>query len=166
VREGESTRDGDADGTSSEGAAGAGDGDGEGGEREYCEFTSVGVLEGWRRQGVGAHVVERLVRHATDQGFDRAYALTEAAAYLAQFGFRRVDEAALPAPLAERLAVKRETHDDAVPVVLDVARFRMPERLRERFKEAAVREEPAEDPETAEDFGIDPDTATYKYDTG
>ncbi len=134
---------------------------------EYCEFTSIGVLEGWRDQGVAAHVLERLVRHATDRGFERAYALTDEPAYLAQFGFRRVDTGELPAPLAQRLAQKRDGVDpDAVPVVLDVTRFRMPERLRERFKEAARQEPEPEDPETAEDFGIDPDSATYKYDTG
>ncbi len=145
----------------------AGDGDDGDAAEEHCEFTSIGVLEGWRRQGVGAHVLERLVRHAVDQGFDRAYALTEEPAYLAQFGFRRVDESDLPAALAARLETKRERiAPDAVPVVLDLARFRMPERLRERFKEAAEQAEPADDPETAEDFGIDPDSATYKYDTG
>jgi len=136
------------------------------GPEEYCEFTSIGVLEGWRDQGVGAHVLERLVRHATDRGFDRAYALTDEPAYLAQFGFRRTD-AELPAPLADRLARKRDgVAPDAVPVVLEVPRFRMPERLRERFKRAARQEPDPEDPETAEDFGIDPDSATYKYDTG
>jgi hypothetical protein len=42
----------------------------------------------------------------------------------------------------------------------------MPDRLRERFK-AAVEDQPDSEPEeTAEDFGIDPDEATYKYDTG
>ncbi len=134
---------------------------------EHCEFTSIGVVEGWRTQGVGAHVLERLVRHATDRGFERAYALTEEPAYLAQFGFRRTDADALPAPLAERLERKRErVAPDAVPVTLDVTRFRMPERLRERFKRAARQEPEPEDTETAEDFGIDPDSATYKYDTG
>ena len=60
---------------------------------ELCELTSIGVLEDWRGQGVGAHVVERLVRTAAD-------------------------------------------------------------------------DEPEEPQEGPEDFGIDPDEATYKYDTG
>jgi hypothetical protein len=44
----------------------------------------------------------------------------------------------------------------------------MPDELRERFKDAAETvEEPADEPEeTAEDFGIDAENATYKYDTG
>ena len=43
----------------------------------------------------------------------------------------------------------------------------MPEEYRERFKRAAeATEESAEPEESAEDFGIDPDEATYKYDTG
>ena len=142
--------------------------DGDGDEpAESCEFTSIGVLESWRRQGVGAHVLERLVRHTVDQGFDRAYALTDEPAYLAQFGFRRTDADDLPAPLADRLQRKRDgSTPDAVPVALDLDRFRMPERLRERFKQATEQSDPADDPETPEDFGIDPDTATYKYDTG
>jgi len=28
---------------------------------EVAELTSIGVLDGWRDQGVGAHVIERLV---------------------------------------------------------------------------------------------------------
>jgi len=41
----------------------------------------------------------------------------------------------------------------------------MPDRFRQAFKDA----EPTGDDEpeeSAEDFGIDPDSATYKYDTG
>jgi hypothetical protein len=44
----------------------------------------------------------------------------------------------------------------------------MPERLRERFKAAAEVEPPeeTEPEESPEDFGIDSEEATYKYDTG
>jgi hypothetical protein len=43
----------------------------------------------------------------------------------------------------------------------------MPDRLREAFKRATPREDSGDAPETnAEDFGIDPESATYKYDTG
>ena len=45
-------------------------------EGEVCELTSIGVLDGWRDQGVGAHVVERLVDGAATDGFDVVYALT------------------------------------------------------------------------------------------
>lgn len=134
---------------------------------EYCELTSIGVLTGWREQGVGAHVVERLIEHARDEQFERVYALTDEPGYLGQFGFRRIEEANLPGPLSDRLSEKRDgVASEAVPVALDVDRFRMPDRLRERFKRAAPRdpeddEEPEEGPE---DFGIDPDEATYKYD--
>jgi len=139
---------------------------GEGEEADVCELTSVGVLDGWRRQGVGAHVVERLVDHASDQGFDAMYALTGEPDYLAQFGFRAVEADALPGPLAERYAAKREGSDgEVIPMRLSVERFRMPDRLRERFKTAAE-EVDTEQEERPEDFGIDPDEATYKYDTG
>ena len=134
---------------------------------DVCELTSIGVLEGWREQGVGAHVVERLVEYAGDEGFETVYALTSAGSYLAQFGFRRIEESQLPEPLRERLADKREGVDpDAVPLEIDVDRFRMPERLREAFKRAPEGREEASTEESAEDFGIDSDSATYKYDTG
>jgi N-acetylglutamate synthase-like GNAT family acetyltransferase len=134
---------------------------------KVCEMTSVGVLDGWRNQGVGAHVVERLVTKANDEEFDRVYALTEKVRYLTQFGFRVVDDSNLPGPLRDRLEEKRNG-GDVVGLVLDVTRFRMPERLRERFKTAADQSNPVpeDDEDRPEDFGIDPDSATYKYDTG
>ncbi|WP_158057814.1 GNAT family N-acetyltransferase [Halorussus halophilus] len=136
-------------------------------EGELCELTSIGVLEDWRRQGVGAHVVERLVEHARDAGFEVVYALTSATDYLSQFGFRGIDTSKLPAKLQERLEAKRGSLDpDAVGMALAVDSFEMPPRLRERFKGAQPSEEESEPEESAEDFGIDPDRATYKYDTG
>ena len=140
------------------------------GDGELCELTSIGVLESWREQGVGAHVVERLVEHARDEGFERVYSLTSATDYLAQFGFHGVESTDLPEKLRERLDAKRGNIDpDAVGMVLDVEEFSMPERLRERFKRARPREESSdagESDEPAEDFGIDSESATYKYDTG
>ena len=134
---------------------------------DVCELTSIGVLEEWRGQGVGAHVIERLLEYAGDEGFDEVYALTGEVAYLAQFGFRRIEESQLPEPLEGRLAAKREETDpDAVPVRIDRQRFRMPDRLRESFKRATEHRDDGGEDETPEDFGSDPDTATYKYDTG
>ncbi|WP_436343814.1 GNAT family N-acetyltransferase [Natronorubrum sp. FCH18a] len=134
---------------------------------DVCELTSIGVLEGWRGQGVGAHVVERLVEYAGDQGFETVYTLTGEGSYLAQFGFRRIEESALPEPLRNRLEDKREGVDpDAVPFEIDVDEFQLPERLREAFKRAPDGRDEASDDESAEDFGIDPESATYKYDTG
>ncbi|WP_049901301.1 GNAT family N-acetyltransferase [Natrinema sp. J7-1] len=132
-----------------------------------CELTSIGVLERWRGQGVGAHIIERLVEYASDEGFETVYVLTGDGAYLAQFGFQRIEEADLPAGLQDRLADKREGIDpDAVPLAIDVAEFRMPDQLREAFKHAPEGRDEADDTESPEDFGIDPDSATYKYDTG
>jgi N-acetylglutamate synthase-like GNAT family acetyltransferase len=137
------------------------------GPAEVCELTSIGVLEDWREQGVGAHVVERLVEYAGDEGFDTVYALTGESAYLARFGFRRIDTDRLPAVLRDRLSAKRERTDpNAVPLAIDVDRFRLPDGLREAFKEATAQRTDEGDDEAAEDFGIDPETATYKYDTG
>jgi N-acetylglutamate synthase-like GNAT family acetyltransferase len=132
-----------------------------------CELTSIGVLSEWRDQGVGAHVIERLVEYAADEGFDVVYSLTGAGEYLTQFGFERIASPELPAVLQDRLETKRENiQPDAVPLRLDHEEFTVPPRFRERFKNASVGEADTEPEESAEDFGIDPDEATYKYDTG
>jgi N-acetylglutamate synthase-like GNAT family acetyltransferase len=137
-------------------------------EGDYCELTGMGVLEAWRGQGVGAHVVERLVEKAGDDGFDEVYSFALEPTYLAQFGFEPVSASELPEPLRERLDAKRRTMDDEIVAMrLPVDAFEMPARLREAFKMAvpveAGESEPEEQPE---DFGIDPESATYKYDTG
>ncbi len=135
---------------------------------EVCELTSIGVLDGWRRQGVGAHVVERLVDDAETEGLDVVYALTSSHDYLSQFGFEGLAAGDLPEPLQDRLEEKRSSIDpEAVPMYVETERFRMPDRLRERFKTAAEADPDETEPEESpEDFGIDPDDATYKYDTG
>ncbi|MUV89697.1 GNAT family N-acetyltransferase [Halapricum sp. CBA1109] len=133
---------------------------------DRCELTSIGVLEAWRGQGVGAHVVERLVRTAEAEGFDTVYTLTDQPEYLTQFGFSPVDPDSLPAVLADRLATKREAiQPEAVPMTLAVEDFEMPAKRREAFKAAEADDGDDEPTESAEDFGIDPDEATYKYDT-
>jgi len=134
-------------------------------EDDVCELTSIGVLDGWRGQGVGAHVVERLVEHARDEGFTFVYALVDEPSYLAQFGFERIGEDELPDALDARLEGKREGRPETVPMLLSVSEFVMPDRLRQRFKRAA-RDEDEEPEESPEDFGIDPENASYKYDTG
>ncbi|MFC7045077.1 GNAT family N-acetyltransferase [Halobacteriaceae archaeon GCM10025711] len=133
-----------------------------------CELTAVGTLASWRRQGVAAHVVERLTEKSRDEGFDDLYAMTSETSYLRQFGFATIDAADLPANLRPRLEEIRESVDpEAVPMVVAVDEFQMPRRLRERFKDAGEQaEEDAEPEERPEDFGIDPNSATYKYDTG
>jgi N-acetylglutamate synthase-like GNAT family acetyltransferase len=134
---------------------------------EICELTSIGVLEAWRGQGVGAHVVERLVTTARDDGFEVVYSLTGERKYLSQFGFERIEVEQLPDKLQDRLTEKQESLEpDAVPMRIEAERFRMPSHLREAFKGAHPAEEDTEPQEGPEDFGIDPDEATYKYDTG
>ncbi|WP_231184625.1 GNAT family N-acetyltransferase [Haladaptatus sp. DYF46] len=138
---------------------------------EICELTSIGVVERWRGQGVGAHVVERLIDKASDDDFEEVYALVGVPDYLAQFGFEPIETDELPPKLHDRLEAKREEIEpDAIPMVLSVSSFRMPDRLRERFKDAGPQDvEPSDEDdaeEMAEEFGIDPDEATYKYDTG
>ncbi|MFC7200077.1 GNAT family N-acetyltransferase [Halospeciosus flavus] len=133
----------------------------EGGE-SVCEITNIGVLDEWRGQGVGAHVVEALVDDAEEEGLDVVYSLTEEPDYLEQFGFERVDEADLPEKLRDRLDEERAIADGGVtPVRVAVDEFAIPRDLRGRFEGEDEGEQ-----ETAEDFGIDAESATYKYDTG
>ncbi|WP_232701105.1 GNAT family N-acetyltransferase [Halobacterium wangiae] len=127
-----------------------------------CEFTNIGVLEEYRGQGVGARLLEFLMDEAREQGFEGAYALSDEGDYLSQFGFERVDAEDLPEPLPARLDAVRDYRPNAEPFHLDFEEFAIPLRLRRRFSD----EEGTDDPETPEDFGIDPDSATYKYDTG
>ena len=137
---------------------------------EAVELTGIGVLPEWRGTGVGAHVVERLVDTAAAEEFEHVYVLTDQPTYLTQFGFEEVDDDALPASLADRRPEKRETLDGEItPLRLSTDGFEMPAGLREAFKhaEAGAGDDNAEETtESPEDFGIDPETATYKYDTG
>jgi len=132
---------------------------------EVCEITTVGVLSDHRGRGVGAHVLERLVERARDRGFETVYSLTDTGEYLEQFGFEPIPEDELPEKLARRLDEEREREADTGPYRIAVESFSMPPRLRSRFKRAGD-DVAEENEETPEDFGIDPDSATYKYDTG
>lgn len=134
----------------------------------YCELTGIGVLEAWRGQGVGAHVIERLIEKSRDEGFDTVYSITGEPNYLAQFGFEPLSGDDLPPRLQERLDRKLEEVDsESVAMELPVEAFEMPDHLREAFKDAAPREQvDSAETEPTEDFGIDTEDATYKYDTG
>ena len=136
---------------------------------EAIELTGIGVLPEWRGNGVGAHIVERLVDTAAAEGFETVYVLTDQPEYLTQFGFDPVDDDSVPPSIADRRDEKRDTlGGEIVSLRLPTDEFEMPDRFREAFKRADPADGEAEDDttESAEDFGIDPDTATYKYDTG
>jgi N-acetylglutamate synthase-like GNAT family acetyltransferase len=137
-------------------------------EGELCELTGIGVVDGWRGQGVGAHVVERLIDLAADNGFETVYSITDSDDYLRQFGFHTVEREAMPPTIADRLEQKREeVGEDVAAVAIETDAFEMPAELRQRFKAAEKGGSESEEPEeSAEDFGIDADEATYKYDTG
>ncbi|MDR5657258.1 GNAT family N-acetyltransferase [Halodesulfurarchaeum sp. HSR-GB] len=127
---------------------------------ETCELTCIGVRPDWRGQGIGAHIVERLIEMARDQGFDSVYALTPAPEYLSQFGFEAVDHP-LPSILEERLESMRTRHPDAAATHINIDEFSVPRRLKRRYEDGGEDEAVEEQPE---DFGVDPETATYKYD--
>lgn len=133
-------------------------------EAKAVEVTCIGVLPDWRGEGIGAHIVERLVEMARDQGFDVVYAFTPLADYCAQFGFAEVEVSGLPEKLQERHDWMQERYEEATAMQVGVEDVVMPPRLRRRFHDEEDSE--AEPSERPEDFGIDPDTASYKYDTG
>jgi len=137
-------------------------------EENRIELTGIGVLPEWRGRGVGAHVVERLVDTAAADGFEAVYVLTDQPEYLTQFGFEEVDTEDLPPALSDRLDEKREfLGGGVVGLRLPTDEFEMPDRFREAFKKAEPADAAAGDTEESpEDFGIDPESATYKYDTG
>lgn len=137
------------------------------GEPDVCELTGIGVLESWRGQGVGGHVIERLIAEAGDADFETVYVLTDQPEYLDQFGFVEYDRDALPDALASRIDRKQTRRSGEIAARgIDTDGFEMPPRLRDAFKNATGEADTgAEPPETASDFGIDPDSATYKYDT-
>jgi len=141
---------------------------GDEGEANRIELTGIGVLPEWRDRGVGAHVVERLVDTAAADGFETVYVLTDQPDYLTQFGFEAVATEDLPPALSDRLDEKREfLGGGVVGLRIPVDEFEMADRFREAFKKAEPADAAADDvEESAEDFGIDPDSATYKYDTG
>jgi N-acetylglutamate synthase-like GNAT family acetyltransferase len=137
---------------------------------EFCELAFVYTLPPWRQQGVGAHIIERLVAEAGDDDHETVYTFTRQPSYFTPFGFEPRDGADLPEPVRNRLEIVREERgDDVIALAVHVDEFTVPEEFRERFKTAAPADEPEAGEtveETAEDFGIDPSEATYKYDTG
>ncbi|MFB6090473.1 MAG: GNAT family N-acetyltransferase [Halobellus sp.] len=137
----------------------------------FCELAFVYTLPPWRQQGVAAHVIERLVAEAADEGYETVYTFTRQPEYFTPFGFEPRERSALPEPVAERLQrVRKERGEDVIAMAVDREEFSVPSRFRERFKNASPADSPEDGEvpveETAEDFGIDADEATYKYDTG
>ena len=135
----------------------------------FCELAFVYTLPPWRQQGVGAHVIERLVAEASDEGYETVYTFTRQPSYFTPFGFEPRETGELPDPVRNRLeTVREERGDEVIAMSVHGDDFAVPESFRDRFKEAS----PADNPEgggveeTPEDFGIDPSEATYKYDTG
>lgn len=126
-----------------------------------CEVTNLGTLPDWQGSGVAAHVLESLVENAREQEFEVVYSMTDNAEFLEQFGFEETAPDDLPSKLRERLDDIEESRGSATPMRLRVDEFEMPRYLHRRWSE-----DQDEIQETAEDFGIDPDKATYKYDTG
>lgn len=135
---------------------------------EFCELTSIGVLPEWQSQGVGAHVVERLLDVASDARFDRVYTFTACPEYFSQFGFSPISTDELPEPLVARLESVRESNTDTIAMTLLIDEFTMPNRLRERFKQASPQDRSQPDHDStetsSEDFGIDDEETSYKYD--
>jgi len=140
-------------------------------EGEFCELAFVYTLPPWRQQGVGAHVMERLVAEASDEGYETVYTFTRQPSYFTPFGFQPLETEDLPEAVATRLEAVRDARgEDVIAMAVRAAEFDVPEEFRERFKQASPADQPEDGAvsaeESAEDFGIDPSKATYKYDTG
>ena len=138
-------------------------------EGNFCELAFVYTLPPWRQQGVGAHVIERLVTEASDEGYETVYTFTRQPSYFTPFGFEPQETGELPEPVADRLTeVRDERGEEVIAMRVHADDFTVPESFRERFKQASPADNPEGDSveETPEDFGIDPSEATYKYDTG
>ena len=113
----------------------------------FCELAFVYTLPPWRQQGVGAHILERLVAEAGDDGYETVYTFTQQPAYFTPFGFEPQERADLPEPVTDRLeTVREERGDDVIALSAHADDFSIPETFRERFKSAS----PADDPEDGE----------------
>lgn len=120
---------------------------------EVAELVVVPPAQG---QGVGAHLIERALTRITDAGGSRVYVRTTQPEYFTQFGFRGVEQAAVPdcLPMAD---------EEAIVLTLEPTTFRMPDRLRQRFKRLRVENEAAMAETTAEEFDETLENASYKY---
>jgi N-acetylglutamate synthase and related acetyltransferases len=137
--------------------------------KPVCELSILYTLERWRSQGVGAHVVERLLAEAGDEDFTEMYVISDVPLYFGQFGFEATPEVDLPEPIRTRLKQKSSSdQSEFIASSISISEFQIPTRLRERFKIAepeSSSNNQAQIEETAEDFGIDPSETTYKYET-
>lgn len=131
---------------------------------DWCELTCIGVLPEWRGQGVGAHILERLIERARDLDFERVITFSPVPQYCRQFGFVVVETDSLPEKIHNRFERVRDRQSEVIPMQIETTKFEMPPRLRRRFHNDVDEEE--REGERPEDFGIDPETASYKYDTG
>ena len=140
----------------------------------FCELTVLFTLPMWRNQGVGAHVIERLVAEAADGQYETVYVFTTEPGYFTMFGFQPQESGQLDPHVTDRFETVRESRESDnnrfVALSINTGELTVPQRLRDRFKRAHPSDEPPEGEvvieETAEDFGIDPTETTYKYDTG
>ncbi|ERG94832.1 GNAT family N-acetyltransferase [Haloquadratum walsbyi] len=143
-------------------------------DETFCELALVFTLPVWRNQGVGAHVIERLVAEAADEQHETVHVFTTDPGYFTMFGFKPQESAQLDSHIKTRFRTARENResddDQLVALSINTDELSIPQQMRERFKQARPSDEPAEGEvvieETAEDFGIDPTETTYKYDTG
>jgi len=113
--------------------------------------------ETWLRNGIEAMGLGE----ATGEPQEYVIAVEEGADKRAGFGRLCVHDGSA---VGELTNIGVDGNNAVVALAIDPENFEMPSRLREAFKTASgAGETPTVD---AEEFGIDADRATYKYDTG
>ena len=134
-------------------------------EADFCEITSICILDNSQKESILAQIFERLIKNAQKEGFDGSYFFTEPTGYLSQLGFDPVDELELSPSVQDRLSEKRDTiSPKAVPLLLKFQSFKIPPHIRATF-DSTESNAPQTPQLTPEDFGIDPRKTSYKYST-
>ncbi|HIJ12918.1 MAG TPA: GNAT family N-acetyltransferase [Halobacteriales archaeon] len=134
-------------------------------EEDFCEITSICILDDSQKESILAQIFERLTKNAQKEGFDESYFFTKPTGYLSQLGFDTVEELELSPPIQHRLSEKRDTiSPKAVPLLLKFESFKIPPHIQATF-DSPKSNVPPTPKLTPEDFGINPEKTSYKYST-
>ena len=134
-------------------------------EEDFCEITSICILDDSQKESILAQIFERLTKNAQKEGFDESYFFTEPTEYLSQLGFEPVEELELSPFVQNRLSEKRDTiSPKAVPLLLKFESFKIPPHIQATF-DSPKSNTPPTPKLTPEDFGINPEKTSYKYST-
>ncbi len=132
---------------------------------DFCEITSICILDDSQKESILAHIFESLIKKAQKEGFDNFYFFTKNTDYLSQLGFISLEESDLSPPVLDRLSEKRATISPEIdPLLLDFQVFKIPSHIKATFT-SLKSTTPPPSKLTPEDFGINPEKTSYKYST-